>query len=432
MTTPNDAQNQVNANIVANGRGAITGPILAGVLTTIIAAISTVYLYTTSGLTGLVVGNGSSAATAIAPGTGVSAALANPVNGAGGMLTYGILGTSGATVPINNGANTESGLWTFNGGLTATAEPSLAYTFGGVPTLNNLLLTAPGTNAASAEVVATLTMSSSAGNADVLGRYKAGQQIAVGATGNSASVWGQIVSSSIESGFSGANPIGNITLELDNNNSSIAASGFGTPNTFNLFLTGYVDSAAHYNQGMICMCYAGANPLANYGIVAWDSTATLAKIADYYDQSHSPVAFSDTGTHDTGMKLYGTYSSYALDINSHVATIDGTGAANVFSMNVNAVTNGYYLGGVHTLWDDGNFININSHANAGVALQLSSGASYFNSDAITLRNSAETTTFAIFTASGIQITPTTGTPVASLCLNASNMIIKKTTAGSCI
>ncbi len=39
-------------------------------------------------------------------GTGVGAALANAVNGSGGLLTFSLIGTSGATIPLLNTANT--------------------------------------------------------------------------------------------------------------------------------------------------------------------------------------------------------------------------------------------------------------------------------------------------------------------------------------
>ena len=56
----------------------------------------------------------------LTPGTGVSAALANAVNGSGGLLTYGIIGTSGAAVPLLNAANT----WIANQSLTNSTAAS--------------------------------------------------------------------------------------------------------------------------------------------------------------------------------------------------------------------------------------------------------------------------------------------------------------------
>lgn len=325
---------------------------------------------------------------------------------------------------------------TFNS-LSLPTTPSISYSYGGVDTLNNILLNAPGNNASKAQSPLTSVIVSTAGNADVLGRYKAGFQVLSSAQSDSASIWGGIMAASVESNFTGTNPIGAITLELDLNNSKIAASGFGTPNTFNLFLTGAVASASYWNQGFICMCYSGANPLANYGIVAWDNAGVLTKIADFHSQSHSPVAYSDSGTHTTGLKLFGTYSSNAIDVNS-AFTVTGSGGLNAASVNVNTASNGYYLASVHALWYDGTYVNVGNNA-GGSALLLRSTASYFSTDNFTFRNSAGSTNYATLTAGGFSsnvpiVVPniTTGTPVASLCLDASNNIIKKTTSGACI
>jgi len=59
----------------------------------------------------LPVANGGTGLTTL--GTGVAAALANDVNASGGLLTYGIIGTSGAKVPLVNVANTWSSVQTF-------------------------------------------------------------------------------------------------------------------------------------------------------------------------------------------------------------------------------------------------------------------------------------------------------------------------------
>lgn len=52
-------------------------------------------------------------------GTGVASASGNPVNAAGGLLTFGIIGTSGATIPLLNGTNTWGGANTFTASGTA-------------------------------------------------------------------------------------------------------------------------------------------------------------------------------------------------------------------------------------------------------------------------------------------------------------------------
>ena len=80
-------------------------------------------------LSGLLVGNGASPATAIPPGLGVPSALANALNGPGGLLGYSMLGTSGATIPLNNTNNAESGQWQF-GNLIGVTSPGSAALFG--------------------------------------------------------------------------------------------------------------------------------------------------------------------------------------------------------------------------------------------------------------------------------------------------------------
>jgi len=67
------------------------------------------------GVTGtLPVANGGTGVTTF--GSGVAAALPNPVNASAGLLTYGIIGTSGAAVPLLNSAVT------FSGGVTVTSN----------------------------------------------------------------------------------------------------------------------------------------------------------------------------------------------------------------------------------------------------------------------------------------------------------------------
>jgi hypothetical protein len=51
-------------------------------------------------------------------GAGAPTALANPTNAAGGLLTYGLIGTSGATIPLLSGSNTFGPQQTFSNGLT--------------------------------------------------------------------------------------------------------------------------------------------------------------------------------------------------------------------------------------------------------------------------------------------------------------------------
>lgn len=68
------------------------------------------------------VANGGTGITAF--GTGVAGALGNNVNAASGLLTYGIIGTSGATLGMLNANKTDSGNNTLSGTLALTGIPS--------------------------------------------------------------------------------------------------------------------------------------------------------------------------------------------------------------------------------------------------------------------------------------------------------------------
>lgn len=70
---------------------------------------------TTSAASGDILTSDGSKVQKLTPGTGVSTALANAVNGSGGLLTYGIIGTSGAAVPLLNAANTFASGQVFGG-----------------------------------------------------------------------------------------------------------------------------------------------------------------------------------------------------------------------------------------------------------------------------------------------------------------------------
>jgi hypothetical protein len=93
-------------------------------------------------------------------GTGVATALADAVNASGGMLTYGMIGTSGATIPLLNVANT----W----GATQTL-PNNSLTLAELPQLNaDSLWANPTGSAANAEQItlgATLNFSGTTLNA---------------------------------------------------------------------------------------------------------------------------------------------------------------------------------------------------------------------------------------------------------------------------
>jgi hypothetical protein len=61
----------------------------------------------------------STALCSTSPGTGVVTALGNAVNGTGGVLTFSIIGTSGATVPLLNASNTWSAQQVFSSSVTS-------------------------------------------------------------------------------------------------------------------------------------------------------------------------------------------------------------------------------------------------------------------------------------------------------------------------
>jgi len=72
-------------------------------------------------------------------GTGVATALGNAVNATGGPLTYAIIGTSGATVPLLNGTNTLSGVTTFSNATNSSSTSTGAIvTSGGIGAAGNL------------------------------------------------------------------------------------------------------------------------------------------------------------------------------------------------------------------------------------------------------------------------------------------------------
>lgn len=58
-------------------------------------------------------------------GANVATALGNAVNGTGGLLTFSLIGASGATIPLLNGNNTWSGSNTFRASTTAGASINL-------------------------------------------------------------------------------------------------------------------------------------------------------------------------------------------------------------------------------------------------------------------------------------------------------------------
>lgn len=125
--TPFSVFGNQSANLVFSGPGS-GSPALPGFRSLVGADVPPIALGTVGtngGINGtLAIGNGGTGLTSFGPG--VQSALGNAVNGSNGLLTYGILGTSGATVPLLNGTNTWSATQTFpNNSLTLAELPQL-------------------------------------------------------------------------------------------------------------------------------------------------------------------------------------------------------------------------------------------------------------------------------------------------------------------
>lgn len=103
-----------NSSITINGT-----PVSLGGSTTISTGL-TVNTTTVSGASAndLLISDGTKLQK-ITPGTGVATALGNAVNGASGLLTYGLIGTSGTKIPLLDGVNTWSANQVVNATLSA-------------------------------------------------------------------------------------------------------------------------------------------------------------------------------------------------------------------------------------------------------------------------------------------------------------------------
>lgn len=109
-----------NSSITINGT-----PVSLGGSTTISTGL-TVNTTTVSGASAndLLISDGTKLQK-ITPGTGVSTALANAVDGASGLLTYGIIGTSGTKLGFLNTSNTWSAAQIFSTNGAASTPPML-------------------------------------------------------------------------------------------------------------------------------------------------------------------------------------------------------------------------------------------------------------------------------------------------------------------
>mgnify|MGYP003332437874 CR=1 FL=1 len=117
----------VVGNLATTGSGSV---VLATSPTLVTPTLGTPASGTLTNCTGLPISTGVSGL-----GTGVATAAANAVNAASGLLTYSIIGTSGATLPMLNANNT------FSGTMTLSASGSGALSVNGGASFGNGSLT---------------------------------------------------------------------------------------------------------------------------------------------------------------------------------------------------------------------------------------------------------------------------------------------------
>jgi len=105
-----------NSSITINGT-----PVSLGGSTTISTGLTIGGTAIASGNSGRLLYNAANFVGELALGTGVQTALGNATDAASGLLTYGIIGTSGTKIPLLNAANTFSALQTINGAANTQA-----------------------------------------------------------------------------------------------------------------------------------------------------------------------------------------------------------------------------------------------------------------------------------------------------------------------
>lgn len=111
---------QLNSCIYANTQGAVTPQCVNAFIQSLIASVCGVAQASDCPLpTGVVTSLSVASLTGL--GAGVLTALQLPTNTGAGFLAGSQIGTSGATIPLNSGNNTESGAWTFQGRVTLPA-----------------------------------------------------------------------------------------------------------------------------------------------------------------------------------------------------------------------------------------------------------------------------------------------------------------------
>lgn len=267
---------------------------------------------------------------------GAAAALMNPTNASGGLLSYSLLGSSGATIPLNNGINTESGPWAFAGGiasgltpttdnayslgttaarwsnvdtvgltastLTMTANPSLTYPWAGVTTYTSSLRNVLGTNASAPEIMNISIMNATAGGSNPTAYFKAVDGRVCSTWPGSASCW---VENDVLNLSAGSGAVGGIGMEydVDNFNKDYTSAGdnpmaVGTIYTGSVTNQYYADfaitisgSSAQWWDGIQASSFTHAPATVTISIA---NPAVISQASHGY-VAGQPVVFTTTG-----------------------------------------------------------------------------------------------------------------------------------------
>lgn len=372
------------------------------------------------GLTGFLYGNGfGSPITSVLPGTGVSTALTQPVTGSGGIA----LATGASLVsPTVTGAGTYSS-------LTAAVSGNTTY-LAAVNQFPGRLVVATG--ATSNGVVGAAIQDGSSGNSFPTGVTGYGY---LNSAGN-ASFGGFFR----DDCYTAGNCIG---AEANTFNYTTAATAtfpgneaFGTSETYAVGVQVVAYGTAISKTGLYI-----ASGLAGYGFQAGIYLNPLA--ANQYGilvDANSTVSAANAATFNT----VGAAGNVNLTLNTMTApnasayfikaVANGTGVLTVAGNGQTAIydlsTSDTAALTVSATSDTGG-VNINLQGNGGTTpgktIRVVGGV-------FQILNNAYTTAILGLTDAGVLSLPgtSTGTPAASLCLDASNNVIKKTTAGSCV
>lgn len=217
--------------------------------------------------------------------------------------------------------------------LTSTASPSIAYSFAGVPGLNNILVSTTAASTTNAEIGLVVGMSNSVSGTSKLDTYKMGIASFVDmSTSNAAFGWASNFACQAAAGVGNVSCIG---TEIDLNIFNQAYNQLtGPAYAANLYLTG-TSTSGNYANAAIMMAYGGTvayrGALYNYGILSVDyAPATAYNTAFISDQSASPTIFHATNSHTKGIDFSAaTFSGNSLSLPNF--TVASTGKTEVYA-----------------------------------------------------------------------------------------------------